>query len=213
MTDLIFIRHGRTTWNEEGRFQGHLNSDLNEVGLQQAAALGKRFAHKTFAHVYSSDLGRAYQTAQALTESHELSIEKDPALRERCMGVFQGCTSSEITAAHSESWRLFLERDPDYRMPDGESINDVLMRAHGFLERVRQKHEGQCVAAVTHGGWIRVLMKDLLGLDQRRVAPFKVFNTSVHHLRWVEDKWWVFSMGDVAHLDESLLHTSTPYVL
>ena len=213
MTDLIFIRHGRTAWNEEGRFQGHLNSDLNDVGIAQASALANRFKQKSLDHVYSSDLGRARQTAQALSEFHDLSIQEDGALRERCMGVFQGCTSAEITKNHLESWKLFLDKDPDYRMPEGESINDVVKRAHGFLERVRQDHKGQCVAAVTHGGWIRVLIKDLLGLEQSRAAPFKVFNTSVHHLRLVDGKWWVFSMGDVAHLDEKLLRTSTPYVL
>ena len=213
MTDLFFIRHGRTAWNEEGRFQGHLNSELNAVGLEQASALGKRFADKGFAHVYSSDLGRARQTAEALTEFHEVSIVEEPALRERCMGVFQGLTSPEITQDHADSWKLFLERDPDYRMPEGESINDVLERAHSFLDRVQKDHAGQRVAAVTHGGWIRVVIKDLLGLEQSRAAPFKVFNTSVHHLRYVDGKWWVFSMGDVAHLDEKLLRTSTPYVL
>ena len=183
------------------------------MGLEQAGALAKRFAKKNFDHVYSSDLGRAWQTAQALTECHQLTIQEEPALRERCMGVFQGRTSTEITDAYAESWKLFLERDPDYQMPEGESINDVLKRAHGFLDRIAREHQGQSIAAVTHGGWIRVLIKDLLGLEQRRAAPFKVFNTSVHHLRLVDGKWWVFSMGDVAHLDERLLRTSTPYVL
>ena len=213
MTDLFFIRHGRTAWNEEGRFQGHLNSELNDIGLEQASALGKRFADAGFAHVYSSDLGRARQTAEALTKFHSVSIVEETALRERCMGVFQGLTGTEIIRDHGASWKLFKEKDPDYRMPEGESINDVLARAHGFLEHVRTEHAGQRVAAVTHGGWIRVVLKDLLGMEQNRAAPFKVFNTSVHHLRFVDDKWWVFSMGDVAHLDEKLLRTSTPYVL
>ena len=89
MTDLFFIRHGRTAWNEEGRFQGHLNSDLNDTGLEQARALGKRFADKGFAHVYSSDLGRARQTAEALTQVHDVSIVEESALRERCMAYFK----------------------------------------------------------------------------------------------------------------------------
>ena len=105
MTDLFFIRHGRTAWNEEGRFQGHLNSDLNAVGLEQAIALGKRFADKSFDHVYSSDLGRARQTAEALTGSHDVSIVEETALRERCMGVFQGRTSTEITQSCSKKWQ------------------------------------------------------------------------------------------------------------
>ena len=213
MTDLYFIRHGRTFWNEAGRFQGHLNSELNDIGLEQASALGQRFSDAGFDHVYSSDLGRARQTAEALTKYHSVSIVEETALRERCMGVFQGLTSAEIIRDHGASWDLFKDKDPDYRMPEGESINDVLARAHGFLKRIRTKHSGQRVAAVTHGGWIRVVLKDLLGMEQNRAAPFKVFNTSVHHLRFVDDQWWVFSMGDVAHLDEKLLRTSTPYVL
>ena len=143
MTDLFFIRHGRTAWNEEGRFQGHLNSELNDIGLEQASALGKRFADADFAHVYSSDLGRARQTAEALTKFHSVSILEEAALRERCMGVFQGLTGTEIIRDHGASWKLFKEKDPDYRMPEGESINDVLARAHGFLEHVRTEHAGE----------------------------------------------------------------------
>ena len=138
MTDLYFIRHGRTFWNEAGRFQGHLNSELNDIGLEQASALGQRFSDAGFDHVYSSDLGRARQTAEALTNPHSVSIVEETALRERCMGVFQGLTSAEIIRDHGASWDLFKDKDPDYRMPKGESINDVLARAHGFLKRIRR---------------------------------------------------------------------------
>lgn len=213
MTDLLLIRHGRTFWNSEGRFQGQLNSDLNEIGQVQVAALGKRFDGQSLDHVYSSDLGRAWQTAEALTQHHSLEIQSDVSLRERCMGVFEGSTQSEIQAAHPEAWKSFLDREPSYQIPEGESIDDVLSRSKKFLDQVVQNHAGRRVAAVTHGGWIRVVLKGLLGMDQKLSTRFKVFNTSIHHLKFVEGHWWVMGMGDVAHVDESLLQTSVSYAL
>jgi probable phosphoglycerate mutase len=213
MTDLLLIRHGRTFWNSEGRFQGQLNSDLNEIGQVQVAALGKRFDGQPLDHVYSSDLGRAWQTARALTQSHSLEVQAEVSLRERCMGVFEGSTQPEIQAASPDAWKYFVARDPSYQIPEGESINDVLFRSNEFLEHIAQNHVGQRIAAVTHGGWIRVVLKGLLGMDQKLATRFKVFNTSIHHLKFVEGHWWVMGMGDVSHVDESLLQTSVSYAL
>ena len=213
MTDLLLIRHGRTFWNSEGRFQGQLNSDLNEIGQVQVASLGRRFEGQVLDHVFSSDLGRAWQTAEALTKSHALKIQADASLRERGMGVFEGLTQPEIQATHPDAWKSFLDREQSYSIPGGESINDVLSRSDKFLENVAQNYEGKRVAAVTHGGWIRVVLKGLLELDQKVTPRFKVFNTSIHHLKFVEGNWWVMGMGDVSHVDESLLQTSVSYAL
>jgi len=68
MTELILIRHGETAWNAEHRIQGHLDSPLNDEGLAQALLLGERLGQEPFEHFYSSDLGRALQTAQPIAD-------------------------------------------------------------------------------------------------------------------------------------------------
>ena len=81
-TQLIIVRHGQTEWNLKLIRQGHLDSPLTETGLAQARALGERLALETFTALYSSDLGRAVQTAQLIAASDGVAkIERAPCDR------------------------------------------------------------------------------------------------------------------------------------
>jgi probable phosphoglycerate mutase len=92
MTQLILIRHGETVWNREHRMQGQRDSSLTATGVRQAHLLGRRFRHEKFGALYSSDLGRAYQTAHSVAEATGHTIIVDKRLRERHFGVFEGLT-------------------------------------------------------------------------------------------------------------------------
>ena len=97
-TTLVFVRHGETSWNVEGRIQGHIDIALNPLGAAQAEAVGKRLARERFNSVYSSDLVRAYHTARPAVPDPDRTIIKDPRLRERHLGVLQGLTGEEAMA-------------------------------------------------------------------------------------------------------------------
>ncbi len=101
-TTLLVVRHGETQWNLEGRWQGHLDSDLTELGQRQARALAKHPAMETVDRVYSSDLGRALATAHEIAVRRGLGIHREPRLRERHLGIFQGLTRAEMTERFPE---------------------------------------------------------------------------------------------------------------
>ncbi len=95
-THLILVRHGQTEWNIKGIRQGHLDSKLTDGGVAQAKALGARLAREKFTALYSSDLGRAVQTAKAIADLTGHEIVTDARLRERHLGIFQGLNAEEI---------------------------------------------------------------------------------------------------------------------
>src|SRR5262245_29104209 len=95
-TQLIIVRHGQTQWNLKLIRQGHLDSGLTEKGIAQAKALGERLARESFTALYSSDLGRAVQTAQMIAAATGHEIITDPRLRERHLGIFQGLKGDEL---------------------------------------------------------------------------------------------------------------------
>ena len=76
-TSIIVVRHGETVWNVEGRWQGHFNSPLTDKGKLQAEALAKRLKAIDFNHLYSSDLGRAFETAKPIAAIKGLEIKTD----------------------------------------------------------------------------------------------------------------------------------------
>ena len=68
MTQFFLVRHGETLWNLEGKIQGHLDSPLTKTGIAQAESLAVHLNSQNFAALYSSDLGRAYETARCISK-------------------------------------------------------------------------------------------------------------------------------------------------
>jgi len=199
-TEIILIRHGETEWNSQQRMQGHSNSDLSSVGQAQIQALGQWMKNVPFDHIYSSDSLRAKQTAEAITQFSGHKLKIDLRLREKNLGVFEGLTSEEARERHPEVFRLFKTAGSKYVIDEGESTQQLQDRALEIVNEIRIKHPEERVLLVTHGGFIRVVMKHSLGLSLETPTRFLIRNTGVFRLEW-EDKWLVSQMGGVSHLE------------
>ena len=203
-THLIAIRHGETEWNRQGRFQGHLNSVLNAEGLAQAEALGEYLARERFDLLLSSDLGRALQTASAiaLRSGHDVVVE--PRLRERCMGIFQGLTADEAEARYPGEYARFRSHDPDYVIPDGESLRQFFERSVACFTDLAARHAGLTLAAVTHGGVLAMLYRHARAMPLEAPRDFPLHNTGVNRFRHRLGAWQLQSWGEIGHLDVAL---------
>ena len=199
-TEIILIRHGETEWNSQQRMQGHSNSDLSSVGQAQIQALGQWMKNVPFDLIYSSDSPRAKQTAEAITQFSGHELQFDQRLREKNLGVFEGLTSEEARERHPEVFRLFKTAGSTYVIDKGESTQQLQDRALEIVNEIRIKHPEERVLLVTHGGFIRVVMKHSLGLSLETPTRFLIRNTGVFRLVW-EDKWLVSQMGGVSHLE------------
>ena len=94
-TKLVFLRHGRTEWNELGKLQGQADVELDEVGEKQAEEAARFFADWDFEACYTSDLKRALRTAHMVAEPHGLDVVPDARLREINVGSWSGMTTAE----------------------------------------------------------------------------------------------------------------------
>ncbi len=90
MANILLVRHGETDWNRAKRLQGHLDISLNQEGITQANRLGKSLANESIDIAYSSDLSRAFDTAQAILAQRSIPHFIDQSLRERCTVKFRG---------------------------------------------------------------------------------------------------------------------------
>ena len=200
-TELTMIRHGETEWNIVQRFQGHKDSDLTENGKSQVEALAKRFREEEMDHLYSSDLLRTQKTAEGVSRGTGCKIQLDERLREKNLGIFEGLIITEIQRKYSDAYKAFKNGGARYQIESGESTLDLLVRGLGFLKEILEKHEGSKVGLVSHGGFIRCILKHSLGISQDTPTRFTIPNTSIHRLIWKKNKWVVISMGDVFHLN------------
>jgi probable phosphoglycerate mutase len=201
-TELILIRHGETAWNRERRMQGQTDTPLSDTGRAQAEAAGRRLARHPFAALYSSDLARAWDTAAAIARAHvnDHDIRREPALRERTFGVFEGLTYDEMAQRYPDEHARFSARDPDYAMPGGESPRQFFKRSLACLEAIARAHEGESVVVVTHGMVLDTLHRAAhrLPLAAKRVAP--LLNASLNTFHRSAQAWLEIAWGDVAHL-------------
>lgn len=198
--ELFVIRHGITEWNHQKKIQGQLDTELSEIGRQQAKALAARLAQVRAKAIYSSDLKRAQQTAQEIAAACGLELVLDDRLRERNMGVIQGMRWEEVKEEYPEIVKRMKSADPTYRIPDGESTEQVIKRVERWLANITRAHAGGTVIAVTHGGVLNVLFRLLLGLPPGRFRRLKLFNASLNRFVRENGKWYLVTWGDICHL-------------
>lgn len=167
---LVMLRHGQTEYNAGSRMQGQLDTDLTDLGREQAAAAAEVLAKRQPVLIVSSDLRRALDTAIALGERSGLPVLVDERLRETHLGDWQGLTHLEVDAA-APGARLAWRDDARWAPHGGESRVDVAARSMPLVaELIAQQGEwgldepDRPMVLVAHGGLIAALTAALLGL-------------------------------------------------
>ncbi len=157
-TKLYVVRHGETRWNYEGRWQGWQDSDLTDKGREQAAAAAECLRDCGATVMFTSDAGRARETARIIGEKIGLLAHPDSAIRERFYGEYEGMTSAEIDAKFPGTrYEAGRDKRETWRPIGGESLLDVTARVMQFIRLLAQEYPGQSVVLVTHAGVLRAL--------------------------------------------------------
>ncbi|ESR39083.1 phosphoglycerate mutase-like protein 4 [Citrus sinensis] len=202
--EIIVVRHGETPWNVQGKVQGQLDVELNEVGREQAVSVAERLAKEfKISVIYSSDLKRALETAQTIANRcGGLKVIEDPELRERHLGDLQGLVFREAAKVCPIAYQAFLSGKTDQDIPGGgESLDQLYRRCTSALQRIARKHIGERIVVVTHGGVIRTLYQRAC---PNKKPEGKVLNTSINIFRLTEkNKWVLKTWGDVSHLNQT----------
>jgi probable phosphoglycerate mutase len=204
MTQLILIRHGETVWNTERRLQGQSDSPLTERGLWQARQLGERMRAESFSALYSSDLPRALRTAEHIAVETGHRIVTDARLRERHFGIFEGLTRAEMERCDPVAQVRFLERAPDYAVPEGESPAGFMARVRAALEDIAERHANETIAIVTHGLVLDCAYRAATGLPLQELRGAPLVNASLNRFFVDRDGWQMGIWGDAAHLGDGV---------
>lgn len=164
---LVVLRHGESTHNAAGIWQGQLDVPLSAKGVAQAAAAGAALRSLHPARVVSSDLARAAATGQAVSSACAIPMTLDPRLREVDAGAWQGLTGDEVSQGWPQEWSAVLRGEDVPRGVHGETMGQVARRVGECLDEVvAAMAPGECVVVATHGAAGRAAVAQLLGLDQ-----------------------------------------------
>ncbi|MGC2166754.1 MAG: histidine phosphatase family protein [Gallionella sp.] len=207
-TRICFIRHGETDWNVAKRIQGQTDIALNETGHNQALAMAFNAAHYNFSAVYSSDLGRAYETARMVADRRGLEVRKMPELRERHYGIFQGITAIEGSRTFPDAYAHYTERDLDYDFESGESMRRFAQRVTEAIDSLTRHHSKQLVAAVSHAGVLDIVYRKATGRPLHTPRDFVIPNCALNWFRFDGQGWHLEAWDDHHHLANVLLESA-----
>jgi probable phosphoglycerate mutase len=159
---LYLVRHGQTSWNQQGIAQGRKNIPLNLTGIQQAQELRDKLKAYHFDYCYASPLARARKTAEIITEGHKVEIVYDELLLERSFGDNEGKHGKELRKNGLDIGDLKLNTGAD----GVEPVKDVLARADKFLAMIKAKHKtDDTILIVGHGTMLKCLHFAIEGYD------------------------------------------------
>ena len=198
--NLILVRHAKTEWNSEGRFQGHLDSPVTAEGMVQIEAVARRLVDEDIDAVYTSDLGRSIITADRIARAAHAPVKVDVRLRERNHGLFEGLTPYIAERRHPELVALVKQnRDPDFAIPLAESRTEILARMLPAMVEAMESPGRGSVVVVGHGGIINVFLNH--ASDQPLMSRTVVPNCSISVIEYSFGKWRPITIGDAAHLE------------
>jgi len=204
-TRIIAIRHGETAWNVDTRIQGQLDIELNATGHWQAQRVAQALGDEAISAIYSSHLVRAWATACAIAERTGLTPTVCEDLRERGFGVFQGMTFSEIEALWPQQTLRWRKREPDWAPNGGESLTQLHQRIVQATSALAQRHTGEQIVLVAHGGVMDVLYRTATGQDIQATRSWNLGNATINRLLWTPQGLTLVGWADTRHLEDAIL--------
>ena len=201
LTRIVAVRHGETVWNAEMRMQGQLDTALSARGRWQARRAAAALAGEGIEAVFSSDLARAFDTAQAFAGPAGLPITTDTGLRERSFGIFQGSTYAEIDARWPEDAARWRRHDPDFGPPEGETYRAFHARAVAAVTRIAASQTGRTILVATHGGVLDCLYRAATRADLGAPRSWELGNAAINRLLWTPQGFTLVGWSDTAHLE------------
>ena len=204
--ELILVRHGQSTANAKGTWQGQMDFPLSDEGRKQAGMAGLALSRETFDGLYSSPLSRAFETASIIRTRCGFRGEVVPleGLSERSGGILEGYTWAEQEQRNPELAKKFLAIPEEDRwvLVGAETDEEVIARFGEALASIAARHpEGSRIVIVTHGGVMRAYLRDLFGPEVLPGAQ-RASNASITRMQWDDAEPRLLELAATSHLAE-----------
>ena len=181
---LLLVRHA--TAEGQGRFQGQRDVPLSAAGRQELPLLCEKCSRHSVQAVYSSDLRRARQTAEAVARKLGLEVDVRPELREMHFGQWQGLSWNQIAKRYPRLASLWMDRFPHQTIPGAEPLRQFQKRIAAGVREVVAANRGQCALIITHAGVIRFTLGRVLGLPARNLFRLALDSCSLNIIDYLE---------------------------
>ena len=201
MTRIILVRHGETTWNIEGRYQGQEDTPLSERGLKQGHLLAEGLRNIPIDLAISSPLKRSYQTCKFCADLHNLPVATDERLLEINHGSWEGVLADDIQKQYPVEFAQWHSEPKKVVMPGGgESLEDVRKRVRAAFDEYVGKYPDKTILVAAHDAVNKAIICDVLGLGMEHFWQIKQDNTCINVLECNEGVWRAVLLNSTNHM-------------
>ena len=199
---ILLVRHGETSWNLEGRFQGRSDVPLNEKGKDQATALALALKGESLTAIYSSPLMRAKETAHLINAFHpSVPLYEEEGLVEMDLGEFEGIEGPRWAAQYAEFRTAWKQNPASVRMPGGESLHEVQARAMSALERITGSYPPESTLVLcSHNFVILTILCHALDIPLARFRELRQGTAALNVLYKQGERYRADVVNDRSHL-------------
>lgn len=200
MSKILLVRHGTTRLHTGNRFWGRTDIPLSNIGIKQAGQLRNRLSKEKIDAIYSSTLSRARSTAEIIASGHKPEVNACEELCECNFGYIEGLNFDEIKRLHP-ALAEELNNRKTVAFPGGESLEQLNARVQSFLQRLEDHKPEETILIVAHGGPLRLIICDLLGLGMEHWLKFHVDLASLSIMETYPRAAVLYLLNDVSHLN------------
>ncbi len=202
MRRIYLTRHGESKWNKFKKIQGQQDIDLTSKGKNQAKILAKRLKQEDIDIIFSSDLTRAYDTAQIVGNEINVDIIKLEELREIKFGPWEGVRTEELVNNYGEEYKLWLKTPHKFKFENIETVKELINRAYKALDIILDNNDFENILIVSHGTFLKAILLVLLDLDISSFSKFAIDNVSLSIVECREYNNVLKLFNDTNHLRE-----------
>jgi broad specificity phosphatase PhoE len=200
MTNIYLVRHGQTAWNKEEIFRGRTDVPLNEMGLREASLAAEYFRGTEIQAIYSSPLSRAWQTAGKIAEVVRREVVSLDGINDMSFGAWEGQPLRDVQKNDSERYSQWRDAPHLVKIPGGETLDEVRLRAMTALEEVIRSHAGASIVLVSHRVINKVLICGILGLDNSHFWQIGQDTTAINLIQYRRGKYILSLLNEACHL-------------
>jgi len=201
LTRIILIRHGETLWDIEKRTIGHLDVPLSELGKKQSIAIAERLKNIPFTHLYSSDLGRAIETAEYIAKICNVDIKIDVDLREININKVDACVQfNPIRNASTTTYQNKIKQPLDCITPNSETHRQRQDRIINVMNSLAHIHANETIVIISHSSVLKGFLEFVIGIKSNCENQFSNKNTAYNSFIKETGTWSLETWGELDHL-------------
>jgi len=179
MTKLILVRHALTTDNQNNRLSGHIDSAISESGKKQINKLTNYLEKIEIDKIYTTTSSRTKDTVKQIAKLKKINIIEKETLKEISFGDFEGITFDEIRSNHPKQFQDMIDKEYEYKYPNGESLIDSYNRVANEISKIIFDNKDKTILICSHGGTIRNIITYLISNSYEYHWNFKIDNASI----------------------------------